>query len=58
MSLAQIGEFAFVLLSRASNLHLVEVSVTVSVCHAYAYTENFLAKIFWISNVSGVLIVH
>lgn len=26
MSLAQIGEFAFVLLSRASNLHLVEVS--------------------------------
>jgi len=27
MSLAQIGEFAFVLLSRASNLHLVEVSV-------------------------------
>jgi predicted Kef-type K+ transport protein len=34
MSLAQIGEFAFVLLSRASNLHLVEVSVTVSVCHA------------------------
>lgn len=25
MSLAQIGEFAFVLLSRASNLHLVEV---------------------------------
>lgn len=36
MSLAQIGEFAFVLLSRASNLHLVEVSVTVSVCHADA----------------------
>ena len=28
MSLAQIGEFAFVLLSRASNLHLVEVSGT------------------------------
>ncbi|KAJ4824365.1 K(+) efflux antiporter 6 [Turnera subulata] len=27
MSLAQIGEFAFVLLSRASNLHLVEVKV-------------------------------
>lgn len=27
MSMAQIGEFAFVLLSRASNLHLVEVSV-------------------------------
>ena len=26
MSLAQIGEFAFVLLSRASNLHLVEAS--------------------------------
>lgn len=25
MSLAQIGEFAFVLLSRASNVHLVEV---------------------------------
>lgn len=25
LSLAQIGEFAFVLLSRASNLHLVEV---------------------------------
>ena len=27
MSMAQIGEFAFVLLSRASNLHLVEVSM-------------------------------
>ncbi|KAM7276033.1 hypothetical protein ACFE04_017899 [Oxalis oulophora] len=27
MSLAQIGEFAFVLLSRASNLHLVEVKL-------------------------------
>lgn len=26
MSLAQIGEFAFVLLSRASNLRLVEVN--------------------------------
>lgn len=26
MSLAQIGEFAFVLLSRASNLHLIEVT--------------------------------
>ena len=26
ISLAQIGEFAFVLLSRASNLHLIEVS--------------------------------
>lgn len=25
--LAQIGEFAFVLLSRASNLHIVEVAV-------------------------------
>ena len=36
MSLAQIGEFAFVLLSRASNLHLVEVSVTVSVFQADA----------------------
>lgn len=30
MSLAQIGEFAFVLLSRASNLHLVEVSGSLS----------------------------
>ena len=29
MSLAQIGEFAFVLLSRASNLHLVEVSAVI-----------------------------
>lgn len=29
MSLAQIGEFAFVLLSRASNLHLVEVCVSI-----------------------------
>lgn len=28
MSLAQIGEFAFVLLSRASNLHLVEVNAS------------------------------
>lgn len=31
MSLAQIGEFAFVLLSRASNLHLVEVNTCISV---------------------------
>ena len=31
MSLAQIGEFAFVLLSRASNLHLVEVSAQAAV---------------------------
>lgn len=36
MSLAQIGEFAFVLLSRASNLHLVEVSITVPVFHVDA----------------------
>jgi hypothetical protein len=36
MSLAQIGEFAFVLLSRASNLHLVEVSGTITV-----YWEKF-----------------
>lgn len=28
LSLAQIGEFAFILLSRASNLHVVEVSST------------------------------
>lgn len=27
MSLAQIGEFAFVLLSRASNLRIIEVGV-------------------------------
>ena len=26
MSVAEIGEFAFVLLSRVSNLHLIEVS--------------------------------
>ncbi|KAI7984611.1 K(+) efflux antiporter 4 [Camellia lanceoleosa] len=31
MSLAQIGEFVFVLLSRASNLHLVEVSAIITV---------------------------
>ncbi|KAI8029168.1 K(+) efflux antiporter 4 [Camellia lanceoleosa] len=31
MSLAQIGEFAFVLLSRASNLHLVEASAIIAV---------------------------
>ena len=31
--LAQIGEFAFVLLSRASNLHLIEViSLSLSLC--------------------------
>lgn len=31
MSLAQIGEFAFVLLGRASNLHLIEVRITILV---------------------------
>ncbi|OIV98939.1 hypothetical protein TanjilG_07374 [Lupinus angustifolius] len=36
ISLAQIGEFAFVLLSRASNLHLVEVSaLSLSLCTIY-----------------------
>lgn len=35
MSLAQIGEFAFVLLSRASNLHLVEVTYIIS-CFIWA----------------------
>ena len=39
MSLAQIGEFAFVLLSRASNLHLVEVTGTIKV-----YLEMFLNR--------------
>ena len=34
MSLAQIGEFAFVLLSRASNLHLIEVSNQMKLCCA------------------------
>lgn len=33
MSMAQIGEFAFVLLSRASNLHLVEVSNIMYFCN-------------------------
>lgn len=37
MSLAQIGEFAFVLLSRASNLHLVEVDLK----HLFPYFSFF-----------------
>ncbi|KAG5524703.1 hypothetical protein RHGRI_031393 [Rhododendron griersonianum] len=37
MSLAQIGEFAFVLLSRASNLHLVEVSPATAIYSAHIF---------------------
>lgn len=43
MSLAQIGEFAFVLLSRASNLHLVEVSGTMTV-YWQKFSNRELAK--------------
>ena len=57
MSLAQIGEFAFVLLSRASNLKLIEVLlyflsflIVVSI-HHYMLTFNncvfFLMRNLW-----------
>lgn len=43
MSLAQIGEFAFVLLSRSSNLHLVEVSMAIiTVSHGIAQAEKYM----------------
>lgn len=41
MSLAQIGEFAFVLLSRASNLHLVEVCTSANIVHPPKLTATF-----------------
>ncbi|XVF88735.1 hypothetical protein PTKIN_Ptkin19aG0074400 [Pterospermum kingtungense] len=40
MSLAQIGEFAFVLLSRASNLHLVEVCTPLLLSSYNAYVTT------------------
>lgn len=48
MSLAQIGEFAFVLLGRASGLHLVEVSIAIiTVSHGIAEAEKlYVAKTF------------
>ncbi|KAH0917010.1 hypothetical protein HID58_024670 [Brassica napus] len=44
MSLAQIGEFAFVLLSRASNLHLIEVSNQMKLCSATTVISSRLCK--------------
>lgn len=44
MSLAQIGEFAFVLLSRASNLHLVEVCFSVHFLHPSLTKSDFSIK--------------
>lgn len=46
MSLAQIGEFAFVLLSRASNLHLVEVNT-----HVAVYDDIILLRNLYITTV-------
>jgi hypothetical protein len=40
--MAQIGEFAFVLLSRASNLHLVEVSDIMAFCNDVNYVFSCL----------------
>lgn len=45
MSMAQIGEFAFVLLSRASNLHLVEVSDIMDFCNDGNYVSSCLTRI-------------
>lgn len=42
MSLAQIGEFAFVLLSRASNLKLVQV-----INHYFASNTSFILITFY-----------
>ncbi|KAH0917006.1 hypothetical protein HID58_024666 [Brassica napus] len=44
MSLAQIGEFAFVLLSRASNLHLIEVSNQMKLCCATTVISSRLCE--------------
>jgi predicted Kef-type K+ transport protein len=44
MSLAQIGEFAFILLSRASNLHLIQVS-----------SEHIILFSQWIGNLDKIL---
>lgn len=49
MSLAQIGEFAFVLLSRASNLHLVEVIhiiVLLLCCQAHVLPHKLTLPVF------------
>jgi len=43
--MAQIGEFAFVLLSRASNLHLVEVSGIMDFCNDGNYVSSCLTPI-------------
>lgn len=52
MSLAQIGEFAFVLLSRASNLHLVEVvllHVFVNITFLFGLTVKILVEFLGIN---------
>lgn len=46
MSLAQIGEFAFVLLSRASNLHLVEVSPATAIYSAHIFHPGMCITFF------------
>lgn len=46
MSLAQIGEFAFVLLSRASNLRLVEVSPATALSSADVFHPGMCETIF------------
>ncbi|CAL5330898.1 unnamed protein product [Camellia sinensis] len=60
MSLAQIGEFAFVLLSRASNVHLVELKIF---CYAQAMfipsaealdTSYFMSNYIWNPNDENV----
>lgn len=50
MSLAQIGEFAFVLLSRASNLHLVEVGALIASL-SLIEIHNFLVLIRTVSKL-------
>jgi len=42
--MAQIGEFAFVLLSRASNLHLVEVRDIMDFCNDGNYMFSRLTS--------------
>ncbi|CAF2156805.1 unnamed protein product [Brassica napus] len=58
MSLAQIGEFAFVLLSRASNLHLIEVSNQMKLCCATTVISSRLCGNDTISIQVDTAVVH
>lgn len=51
MSLAQIGEFAFVLLSRASNLQIIEVCLSIY----YSLKSVFVAHVILCLTLGGLI---